>query len=174
MSEVLRLPNVLIREMETQDIPFVFNSWLKSYANSPTVKFVDRTIYFNEQHKVIERILVKQKTLIACDKDSPDNIFGYICFGELQNVFVVHYLYVKNIDRKLGIARQLLEATKHDFSTVFAFTHFTYAGLAVAEKFNGIFHPYSLINYDMGAPLGGTSISKDRLQQLEVKIEKPD
>ena len=144
MSE--QLP-IKVRVALEADAPFIFNSWLKSFRENGLARPVSQEIYFTEQHKLIEKLLKRGTTVIACDPKDVSNIYGWACFEQLEGVFTVHYVYVKHSFRALGIGRELLKESAHDFANASIFTHWTTAALKLHEKYNMLYHPYILINY---------------------------
>jgi hypothetical protein len=136
-----------IRDVAPEDLPFIFNSWLKSYRNGGIPKFVDNTIYFSEHHKLIERLLQRATTKVACSPTDPTNIYGYICYERIDGVYVLHYAYVKHTFRNLGILRAMIKASGHDGETAGALTHGSGVTDRIGAKFKLTYHPYILINY---------------------------
>lgn len=145
MSELEQLP-VLMRPMADMDKAFVFNSWLKSFRNGTFCNNVDNSIYYTNQHTVIDKLLEKCTVSVCCNSEDPKIIYGYIVYEFIQGQFVLHYVYVKNIYRRLGLAKKLLYSTKHDFNVLGCYTHQTPVGNRNEEKFNLVYHPYILLS----------------------------
>lgn len=104
-----------IRAVNNEDIPFVLSSWLKSYRYSQAARNVVNDIYFSEQVGQKARILEMLsdcRTLVACDEEEGDCIYGWICAESIEGSVppVVHYVYVKSSYRRRGLARALLKA----------------------------------------------------------------
>ena len=137
---------ILFRPLAYEDKAFVFNSWLKSFRNGFFCKNVDNTIYFLNHHKIVDSCTLKGKTIVCCNADDPKIIYGYVCYEEIEGQFVLHYVYVKNIYRKLGLAKQLLQRTGHDFNVLGCYTHQTIVGVQKEEQYNLVYHPYLLFN----------------------------
>jgi len=140
-------PPVRLRVAVAEDISFIFNSWLKSYRNSNQAHLVCNSIYFSEQHKLIERLVKDSKVIVACNNEDPTQLYGYICAGNIEGIFCLHYLYVKHSFRGLGIATALINAFEHDVSSAGIFTHMTKPMERLAIRFNLVYHPYILTNY---------------------------
>jgi hypothetical protein len=138
---------ISIREFTEGDAPFIFNSWLKSFRNGLAAKYVDNTIYFTEQHKIIERLLKRAKFKIACSPTAVEDIYGYICYEHIDGIYVLHYCYVKQTYRNLGVFTALMTDTGHNFDGAGLFTHSTKVSHDVMPKYNLIYHPYILNNY---------------------------
>ena len=132
------------------DIGFIFNSWLKSYRNSYFAKPISNTVYFAEHHKVIEKLAKTSQILIACNKEDEAQIYGYVCAEKVDGIFVIHYAYVKQPFRRLGIAKLLLSSFDHDFSQAAVYTHNTNIGEKLSMKYNLVYHPYLIINVEPG------------------------
>lgn len=139
--------SITIRDADAGDISFIFSSWLKSFRNGLMSKHVDNTIYYQEHHKVIEKILKRSKIKIACSADDIANIVGWVCYEHVDGLFVMHYAYVKHVFRNLGVFNELKQHTGHDFQSAGLFTHMTKPAEIIATKVNLIYHPYILLNY---------------------------
>lgn len=97
---------ILIRPYELDDQEFIFNSWLKSFRESPQCEHLNDKIYYSEHHRVIEGILDYATTLVAVNPDDPSHIMGYLVYVPWP--FVLHYCFTKSLFRKLGVQRKLL------------------------------------------------------------------
>ncbi len=139
---------VSIREAQEGDVSFIFSSWLKSFRTGLVCKKVENTVYFTEHHKLVERLLKRSTTLIASDPEDPATIYGYLCFERIEGLFVLHYVYVKHTFRAMGVMRQLMAATEQDFNTAGLFSHMTIIMERLSLKYNLLYHPYILINYN--------------------------
>ena len=110
------------------DLNFITDSWVESYrkhgCSSSQRPFdgvrpssVDPRIYTAEQHALVARTLVRPDTrvLIACDAEDPNQIIGYVVYGEPRSNIthtdprvVFQYVYTKTLFRRMGIARKLI------------------------------------------------------------------
>ena len=135
---------VEIRLAKANDINFIYSTWLRCYKHdSPLTKYTKREIFFEEHQKLLDRLLTKKGTTVAVavdDKD-PDLIFGFLAYEPK----IVHFCYVKEPFRKMGIARQLFESQKIVPEECRA-THLTYSllDLWTAKKVEITFDPYLL------------------------------
>jgi ribosomal protein S18 acetylase RimI-like enzyme len=137
---------VRIRPANQEDVGFIFNSWLRSYKPSFFSRLIDNRVYFENHHKLLENLAKTSTFTIACDKDDPSQIYGYICYEKIQGISAIHYIYVKHSFRKLGIAKLLLKESGHTSSSAGCCTHITRAVEKSCIKYNLIYHPYLLIN----------------------------
>ena len=138
-----KLP-IRIRKANQEDVNFIFNSWLKSFRGSRFAQDMSNTIYFNEHHKVLERLAKTSEIIIACADKDPEQIFGYICVEKIEGVFVLHYIYVKHTYRGMGIAKLLLSAFEREPDTTGCYTHHTRIAEKLAGKYDLVYHPYLL------------------------------
>jgi len=141
MKSEKSLPMTLRPAVE-EDINFLFSSWLKSYRASNFAKGVSNTVFFGEHHKAVEELLKTSTVLIACNNKDLTDIYGYICAEEIDNVFVVHYIYIKHTYRMFGITKALMEALGHSKDKAGMCTHMTRSGERIAIKYNLEFSPY--------------------------------
>ena len=146
MSEPKSLP-ISIRQASEHDAPLIFNSWLKSFRENGIARAVESSVYYSEQHKLIEKLLKRSKTFIAHEVGVPENIYGWACFERVEGILVIHYIYVKHSFRGLGIARELMKETEHDFANASLFTHWTNTAARIGLRKNCLYHPYILMNY---------------------------
>ena len=100
--------NFDIRSPQSDDISFIYATWLNSQKYDSTIGLsTTKTIFFEQYRTVIDHILAKEdtKVLIACDKQDPNTIFGYLVYEP----DVLHYVVVKEAFWSLGIATTLFE-----------------------------------------------------------------
>ena len=140
------MENCRLRPLVEEDYPFLYNSWLKSYRFSPFAERITNTIYFEDHHKLIERIVKNSKCLVACNPSDPSQLYGYVVAGEEEGVLVVHFLYVKHTFRNMGMGKTLLDAVGHDSSSAAVYTHHTRMADKLASKHNFVYHPYLLFD----------------------------
>lgn len=99
-------------------------------------KDIPGVTFFNYHHRLIERILDRAACIMA---RSEGVIVGYIVFEP----GIVHYVYIKQAFRTLGIATSLFKSSGLDIDTC-CYTHSTKVGRELAEK-NGLsYNPYLL------------------------------
>ena len=140
-KEMEQLP-IDLRIGTVDDAPFVFNSWLKSFRSSTFAKQISNTIYYHDHHIVIEKLLKNNDVIIACSKSDPNQLYGFICAGQTDGIFTLHYIYVKHPFRRMGIAKALFNAFEHDPSHASIYTHRTKAAEKLQDRYNMVHHPY--------------------------------
>jgi hypothetical protein len=99
-----------LRAAESDDLPFIFSSLLKSHRNNSTVSGVSNSIYYDQQHKLVSNLLQNPTSIVivSCDSTDPKTIFGYIVAEVAQDAVILHYVYVKHAVRGFGMARALV------------------------------------------------------------------
>ena len=136
------MKNVRLRTANDEDLPFIFNSWLKSFRFSPFAEKITSTIYFSDHHKVIENLLKNSVVMISCNEDDPSQLYGYAVGSQVDGIFVLHFIYVKHTFRNMGLGKMLLDSFGVDTENASVFTHFTKASESLASKYNFVYHPY--------------------------------
>jgi ribosomal protein S18 acetylase RimI-like enzyme len=79
---------------------------------------------------------------VACNDKDVAEIYGFICGERVEGLFVLHYIYVKQMYRSLGIGRTLLNMFEHDFTTAALYTHHNRLATKLAAKYNLVHSPY--------------------------------
>lgn len=92
-----------LREISELDIPFVVDSWWRSYCKN--IKY-DKHEYISK----IKQVLQISKVLISCDPQDESVIHGWVCFSFYLGIPVIHYSYVKKPFRGFGIGKNLIES----------------------------------------------------------------
>lgn len=101
------IENLKVRiDLKDEDMPFIYNSFLKSCQHA--FKFIPSELYFSQLKLVLIDILNNANVLIVHLDGDPDKIIGYCVYHRDNDVFVLHYLYVKHMYRNLGVAKNLL------------------------------------------------------------------
>jgi hypothetical protein len=134
----MKLP-VHYRDAVATDLPFIMNSWLRSWRDSDFAKLMKNEVFYENYEPFIKGILQRANVLVACSVDDPDQIFGYIVY---ENPQIVHYVYVKTVYKKLGLAKSLFKRTV-DITKPIVVTHANDYYEAVKGKYtNLIYNPF--------------------------------
>lgn len=131
------------RAFEEDDFNFIISSWLQGlYHGNEFFNLIDKKTYFDKYHTIIENILKTEfiHCTIACLKDSPDVILGYSIFSKTLTGSVLHWLFVKEVWRKIGIGTKLIPENTTEYS------HFSTVGLSIQQqKFPQLkFNPFAI------------------------------
>lgn len=133
---------VQIRNATEADVPFIFNSWLKSYRSSNSVKNISNPVYFEFQHKVIEKLLTRSQVYMLCASDDPSQVYGYLVCEEIEQVPVLHYCYVKYAFRGMKLCSMLMKHAKLDKQRGGFYTYETHAITKLLGKSAFVYNPY--------------------------------
>lgn len=139
--------DVELRKAEPGDVPFITNSWLKSYrSNGIGNRLVPNDVYFQMHHKILEAILPKGLAVVLCNPQDRDMILGWAHAETFSDGLVLHYAYVKNSLRKHGLFTQLMETLlEHEKPQAVFYTHKTEAFDKLNPRRHGwIYNPYRL------------------------------
>jgi hypothetical protein len=100
------------REIDAGMMGFVFDSWLKSHHDgSPALRALAFARYKPTQIAVIGRCLEKGRVVVAVDPVSAlerRTIYGWACASDDAGVGVLHYAYVVQTRRRVGLGRELV------------------------------------------------------------------
>lgn len=91
------------------DLPFLIDSWIRSQWEADARRKMTADVFFPRQRARIMKCLGDSSVLIAMVHAAPDEALGYVVHGSMLGLCVVHWCYVKQGFRRLGIARCLLQ-----------------------------------------------------------------
>jgi hypothetical protein len=110
-----------IRQATKADIPYITQSWLYTYEESPEMDmpgFV-RDNYFGYEHKRLDHLIPRASragSMYICHVGgAPHLIRGYLCAEAFEAFPVVHWLQVKKKFQREGVATALLTQFYQDF-----------------------------------------------------------
>lgn len=130
------------RPFELPDRSFILKSWLKSYRKYQAG--VPDELYFKGQTALIFAIATRSKLVIACDKDNPGFIIGFVCGHLCENLTdtIIHYIYVKDDYRRNGIARDLVMHLGYRQQGNILATHWTKPVTSICQSYPVVYNPY--------------------------------
>ena len=95
------------RKAKNSDLPYVFNSKLKAMrADFATMR---TSIFFDTYRPKVQELVANSDILIACFKNDPDLIYGYVIYTKLEDILIIHWINVKLPFRRMGLATKMLE-----------------------------------------------------------------
>lgn len=131
---------VAVRDGVTLDKNFILATWLRGLFYGGTIfSEIPKNIFMEAYHRILEAILSSpnNKVRVACLKDDPDVILGYVVTSSDGNV--IHWVFCKSAWRNIGIAKQLVGPDAK------VATHLTKVGLSLLKKRTGmIFNPFAV------------------------------
>jgi hypothetical protein len=96
--------------VDEEDTGFIRKNWLRiTRHNEPS--YTTSETFYREHDLLIGKIAQTDRCIIACDKEHPFYIYGYVCGYPTQKKgdVVVHFIFTRDEWRKRGVARGLLE-----------------------------------------------------------------
>lgn len=134
-----------IREALESDIPFIFNSWVgfsRAMCKSKQ-KFarISADVYAAHYNELVRQILIRSQCLVACNKQDPTQIYGYVVFENLPDANVIHMTYIKETFRNMNIAQDLWEKSIDPLKRIFH-TEDSYLFLKFKHKDKVIYNPF--------------------------------
>lgn len=128
-----------IRDGVAEDNNFILATFLRGlYYGDSWFSSIPKDIFMKEYKKVAQVLVDKSRTnvKIACLKEDPNVILGYSISS--KDSTILHFIFVKSIWRKRGIARSLIPHLPK------AVTHLTKLGQKLMTKLpNTIFNPFA-------------------------------
>lgn len=142
---------IRLRPAIEADVPFIFNSWLRCYRHSRNTQGCENPVYFAQHHILIEGLCKRANILIACDEKNPAEIYGYICSETIEDVMVIHFMYIKEMYRKFGVGSFLAETAGFKKDAPIFYTHRTFNAQDLEKKFALVYNPYLAYSaYELG------------------------
>jgi GNAT superfamily N-acetyltransferase len=132
--------------MPGDDDGIIYAPWCNHIRRSgPFAAFTPQE--FREHKKgLLERLVASHGVTVACHKDLPQVVHGWVC-GDAERR-VCHFVYVKDDFRERGIARALLE---FEFPALGEHTHYythkSRQAPGLADRMGFIYNPYMVMKY---------------------------
>lgn len=114
-------PDLIMRPATPDEMDFVLDSWLKSYKFSPWAGVQENHKYFVNQREAIEALLARGAVLTVAEWPETERVAGYICHEHKDSVDVVHYVYVKDHWRKMGVGKSLVNHVSRGGQLIYTF-----------------------------------------------------
>ena len=132
------MSDYFIRPYKPEDKSFIMASWLRGlYYGDTWFSLIPKQIFMENYKHFLEALLDKSTIRIACSSEDPDQIFGYAVLS--KSLQTVHWIFIKTLYRKKGIANQLVPK---DITFV---SHLTPLGQSLMVKRPGcVFNPFSV------------------------------
>lgn len=88
---------VLVRDRKPEDLPLVFDSYLRSWRLNKSAGTIPNHLFFEVQRTLLEDLLSRGATLkVAYPEGHEDLILGWALGEVKEGKCVLHYLYVKD------------------------------------------------------------------------------
>jgi GNAT superfamily N-acetyltransferase len=129
--------DVVVRASRPSDEPLIFSSWTKGAYQCAPAHWVPRDIFIPRQTAHVRRCLDACGARVAVHPDDDAEIVGWACTTEFPGLMVIHWAYVKQLFRRLGVGAHLI-----GWADAYAVTQASkYLGTFVKEK-RVLFDPY--------------------------------
>lgn len=112
---------------------FIYDSWMRSYRDSPAVRDIPSPYYERGHSQRMTELLEHSLCLVSRPDDWADGVDGWACGEAHEGVLVLHYVFVKAGLRRGGICASLMKqlSTELGAKTPGIYTHrrapFTFA-----------------------------------------------
>lgn len=128
-----------LRPGNASDVDIIEASWLESMRHgSPHTRGIPSDIFKPRQRATIRRLMERSECLVACLPNDPDVVLGY-CVNEPargESRAVVHFVYVKEKFRHVGIATALVASVTH--GAQFSASQYTDALWSIMRRVPGL------------------------------------
>lgn len=137
----------LLRALIQTDLPFILQSWMRHVRK--TFGWLPSEAFFRLYERALIGHLGRGKVVIACNPQYHDQVFGYAATGSWRaDEGLLHFVLVKPMYRKFGLARALLERAQGELEVTTLHPTSWTADLAVLMHMLGELRP------DLFAPRG--------------------
>lgn len=130
---------VASRPMLPEDKNFIMATLLRGlYYGGSVFSEMKKQRFMESYQPIAEALLTKNinSTLVACLKEDPNVILGYVILNEDKNT--IHYAFCKKPWRGIGVIRDLVPNTVRNVS------HLTKTGLSILKRKGWDFDPFLL------------------------------
>jgi hypothetical protein len=93
------------------DLPFLFKAWISSYEKSPWAGTIPSHLGYDIHKATIHQLLLRgMKVTMAVNPDDDQQILGFLA----HEPGLLHYVFVKDLFRRQGVATKLLADANFD------------------------------------------------------------
>lgn len=105
-----------IRKLKASDLPFIYSTWLRSlYYGNEFFGLIGKKVFFDKYKLVLYSLVADNEVQVCCDVQDEDVILGYAVYTPDR----LHWVYVKESWRRLGVAKSLVP------DSITSYSHFT-------------------------------------------------
>ena len=129
--------SLIIRPFKEEDKNFILATWLPGlYHGGAWYSEMPKDVFMKNYHGFLEQLLKHHNTEIkvSCLSSDHDVIIGYVVIA--KDPLALHWVYVKNDFRKIGVASMLIP------KDVKIATHVSKAGVVIMKKKGWIYNPF--------------------------------
>lgn len=126
MTETLTTPagSILLRPSVAADLPFVKDTWKRSFRDSPFAGPIPNHLYHPVYGQVLDYLMGREdvRVEVAANPESDGQVFGYVVSEEGFDAPCLHWIYVKRVYRGYGVAKSLLKRAGIPLDSRFYYT----------------------------------------------------
>lgn len=125
-----------VRRATPKDMPFVLQSWTRSYAREVDPGPLYPRAIADAVHASVTCLLARPGVELAI-ATNPSNewfIFGYVCFERTATGPVLHWVYVKDLYRGMDIGSDLVAYARGDSPGPLRYTYKTRAAARLVPE----------------------------------------
>jgi len=111
------------RPLKSDDIGFVIDGWMRSYTGDK--RAVRKKECVENHRELIKECLLNHSTIICCNPEDEDQIFGFMNYFELNDLFVLNYIYTKETFKRMNVATELFKQVGIEDKNILFSTHLT-------------------------------------------------
>ena len=97
-----------LRKAQETDVSFIFKNWLASHRYSDECKRMNNEVYYRRFKSILTKILTDSDIMICCNPEDENQNYGFICFKMIDDIPVIHYVYVKYLFRHHGLCKLMI------------------------------------------------------------------
>lgn len=134
MNDTLAVDGLVVafRSAEPSDEGVIFSAWLEAHRkHGDWPKRLSSRRYFEEHKLTVAKLIARSKTLVACNESRTGQVFGFICY---ETPAILHWLYTKQVYRRLGIARAMIARAFQPGTEGIACSHWTARAGELVER----------------------------------------
>jgi hypothetical protein len=144
VTELVASPDFVVRPAEESDLNYVRKTWLTEHAQQAS--WIDAVgggrVYFEEHRRLRDEAIEHGAVTIACRPAVRDGICGFAVTEQRDGVDLVHFVFVKERWRRLGVAALLLRPLADGPAF---YTHLTRMASGLSKPRTWSFNPYPFL-----------------------------
>lgn len=101
-----------VRPATAEDKSYIFKSWMRGLHRIPPFLGSKDRLFYPYAQRFLEKVLYSKHTniLLLCDPNDEQFIISFAVFWKYKDFTVLWWLYVRDIFRKQGIARTVIDS----------------------------------------------------------------
>lgn len=140
-----KTPKFLLRPAEPSDLPMIFSAWLKNQRRVGHNALMTNTVYFEGEDKRMKRILEGASLALMVNLEDQNHIFGFMAWEYVEDLFVLHYIYIKQAFRNFRLGTTAIKTIYSQFGRdAFICTNISPSIADKREKYKCRYNPYVL------------------------------